>query len=176
MDTPTNSTEDMNLVALWLKWSPLRLLAGAMAGLFSGSMMLLFAMLLSHFNGNDIWLPIKYGALPFLGNSATEAEFYWNTILIGLAFHEILAVILGVVFAHVTGTNSLSALLGMGLVWGVFLWIFIHNLFTPSIPAVFAAQISAAATFPIALVFGVSLVSVAFFDRLLKRDKKSHHN
>lgn len=161
---------DMNLVALWLRWDPLRWVAGAMAGLFAGSVLLLFSMGLSFLSGKEIWFPIKLGALPFLGSQATELGVHSQTLFIGLFFHETLSVVLGIVFAHFTATNSIRALTAMGLVWGIFTWIFIYNLFTPAFKSVFAANIPAAATFPVAIVFGLSLISVAFFDRVLRED------
>lgn len=163
-----NQENDMNLVALWLRKDPLRWLAGAMGGIFAGTLMLLFAMGLAYISGVEVWFPIKVAALPFLGSSATEIGLNPTSILYGLLFSEGLCLLLGVLFAHFTGTNNLKALAPMGLVWGVFTWIFICNLFTQSFHPVFAAQISPSITFPVALVFGLSLVSVAFFDRVLR--------
>ncbi len=163
---------EMNLVEIWLRWDPTRLIAGAMGGLLAGAVMIAFASVLSVIANKEIFYFLKLGALPFLGASATEFGLHWNAIWVGTAFYEIFAMILGVIFAHFTGTNSLLPLLGMGLVWGLFTWIFVFNLFIQSFPEVLAAHFSSGAAFPVALVFGLSMVSVAFFDRVLRGDRK----
>lgn len=160
--------EDMNLVEMWLRKDPVRWIAGALAGLFACVLMTVFAMILSGVFGNEVWFPMKVAALPVLGGSATEFGFHLRPILIGLAVQGGLCAFLGVIYAHFTGTNSLPALLGMGFVWGAFSWIFIFNLFVQSFTDVRAANLSPAAAFPIMMVFGLSLTSVAFFDRALR--------
>jgi hypothetical protein len=163
-----HTEEDMDLVAVWLRKDPKRWVAGAMAGLFAGAVMMLFAMVLSVALGAEAWFPIKIAALPFLGGAATEYGVNVQAIVIGAVFHEFIAMVLGIVYAHFTGTNSLPSLLGAGVVWGLFSWIFITNLFCQSFKDVFAAHIPVGAAFPVNLVFGLALTSVAFFDRALR--------
>ena len=165
MDTHTG---DINIVEIWLRRDPIRWIAGALAGLFAGAMMIGLAMLAAKASGAELWYPVKIAALPFLGPSALEYGDHFNHILVGLVSLSGLCVFLGVVYAHFTGTNNLAALAGVGLVWGIFGWIFINNLFTQSINPVFWAHISRGAAFPIYLVFGLGLTSVAFFDRALR--------
>ncbi|NDD93156.1 hypothetical protein EBZ37_13890, partial [bacterium] len=72
-----------------------------------------------------------------------------------------------------TGTNSFAPLLGMGLTWGAFSWIFINNLFAPSFLDIRALNISNGAAFFVWMVYGISLTSVAFFDRAVRPRSKS---
>jgi hypothetical protein len=62
-------------------------------------------------------------------------------------------------------------LLSIGLVWGTFSWIFIGNLFLPAWKAYTAAQVAKGATFPVMLIFGLSLATVAFFDQMIRGTK-----
>ena len=162
----TEVGNDYNMVALWLRVDPKRWIAGALAGLFAGIVMLAFSTIIATLYGAEPWFAIKIAALPILGNSATA--FGVNSgLFVGFIVHEILAAILGAVYAHFTGTNYLPALLGAGVVVALFSWIFIFNLFIQSFKPINAAHLSPAASLPVFLVFGLSLTSVAFFDRMI---------
>jgi len=167
---PGNETpeEDFNLVAMWLRKDPCRWAAGALAGIFAGLIMLAFAGLLTSAGGGDFWYAAKAGALPFLGGPATEYGMHTGAIIVGVVAIEALAALLGVLYSHFVGTNSFAALLPMGLVWGIFSWIFIFNLYSQAWRDVHAAEIPSGPAFFVLLVFGISLTSVAFFDRALR--------
>ncbi|MBI4925117.1 MAG: hypothetical protein HY843_04260 [Bdellovibrio sp.] len=168
MTETTQDMQDIKMVQKWLRFDPLRWLAGAMGGLLSGAVGIIIGSLYCYYSGHEIWFFLKLGALPALGANATEIGLYSNAIFTGFLFYEGMALILGVVFSHFTWTNSFFPLLVMGLVWGIFTWIFIFNLFIQSIPQVLAAEIRPGATLPLCLVFGFALISVAFFDRVLR--------
>jgi len=160
---------DQNIVEIWLRKDPVRWIAGAFAGAFAGIVMIGVSMLFMALMGDDIFAPIKVAALPVLGASAMEAGMVMKPIVVGLLAHELLCVFLGIIFAHFTGTNVLSALLGVGLTWGIFGWIFINNLFSPSFHDVLTAERSAAVAFFAWVIFGITLTSVSFFDKLFRR-------
>lgn len=169
---PAVETEqDLNLVEIWLRKDPVRWVAGAMAGIFAAIMALAMGMILAAAFGMEALFPIKYMALPILGGGATELGMNLGSIAVGLIVACALGAVWGFVFAHFTGTNNPSALLGMGLVWGLFTWIFVANLFMPSFRAITAAKVPPSATFPVCLVFGLSMASVAFFDRAFRGRK-----
>ncbi len=163
--------EETNIVEIWLRRDSVRWMAGALAGAFAGLVAMAFAMILAVAAGHELWFPIKVAALPILGNDATAVGLTLGSIVVGLAAHQLLCIFLGVVFAHFTGTNSLAPLLGVGLVWGIFGWIFINNLFSRSFPAIRAAELSVGAAFFVWIVYGLSLTSVSFFDRALRAKK-----
>ncbi len=167
----TETDHDIDLVAPWLKMDKTRWLAGAFAGVFGGLMALAFGAVLAKMGGHEALFPVKIMALPFLGSTATEVgvtNVTIKAIVVGLVAFEALCAFLGAVFAHFTYTNAPGALLGMGFTWGAFSWIFINNLFSPSFLDVRAADISRGAAFGFWMVFGLSLMSVAFFDRTLR--------
>jgi hypothetical protein len=167
----TMETEDVNLVETWLKKDTQRWMAGIAAGLFAGLVMLAFAGLMSVVAGMEFWFPIKVSALPFLGNGATEYGMILPNILVGLIVTEVICAILGLIYAHFTATNALPSLLGAGLVWAAFSWIFIFNLFVQSFRPVLNARLPSGAAFPVMLVFGISLTSVAFFDKMIRGNR-----
>ncbi len=165
--------DDMNLVELWLRKDRKRWIAGLMAGLFAGLVAIGFSMILAVVSGNNVMLPIQIGAMPFLGYEAGDHAAGATTLIVGLVALEFLAGFLGVLYAHIAPTNSVTALLGVGFIWGAFSWIFIFNLFMNSWQAVSWRQISPGASFFVAMVFGFSLVSVAFFDRMIRGGRSS---
>ena len=118
MQNTTTETE-INLTDIWLRRDPARWVAGIMAGLLAGAVMLGFAMVVSAAFGQEFWYPAKIPAVPFLGAAATDIGMHVSAIVTGIVVHEVLCAFLGLVFAHFTGTNSLPALLGMGVTWGL---------------------------------------------------------
>lgn len=160
---------DINLVERWLRKDPVRWTAGAISGLFAGLLAMAFAVVISAAWNLDPWFPVKLiGTIP-LGPGATGVDAGFKAIASGLAIHEGLCMLLGILYAHFSATNLLHALLGIGFVWGVFSWIFIWNLFMQSFNAVFAAQVPPGPAFFVCMVFGLSLTSVAFFDRAFRK-------
>lgn len=154
-----------NLVATWLRRDPKRLRAGILGGMVGGLISAVVAMAVSAATGHDAWFPVKLVATPVLGSIATEIGFRLGAILVGLALHEILSAFLGMIFSHFVYTNSLRPLLAMGLVWGVLQWIFVWNLFSQSFKPIFAAQIQSGAALLVCVTYGLSLVTIKFFDR-----------
>ena len=163
--------EDFNLVELWLRTDPRRWIAGALAGAFAGAVALALAMVMSAMSGREFWYAPKLLGTILLGAFATETGPHFGAILAGIVVMEAICVFWGVVYAHFTGTNSLGPLLAMGVVWGLFSWVFTWNLFLPAFRTIYAAQISPAAAFPICLAYGLSMTSVAFFDRMISGNR-----
>jgi hypothetical protein len=165
-----NEPGEEDIVALWLRKDPVRWVAGIAAGIVAGVFSLVFAMILSKMNGLDLFYAARIPALPVLGSTAME---YTNSmgILVGVAVHLLICSVLGFVYAHFTGTNAMTRLLGAGLVWGLFSWIFITNLFAMSFTDVAAVGYSRGAGLFVNLVFGLSLTSVAFFDQAFRGSK-----
>ena len=165
----TNSAQgnDINLVEIWLRRDPVRWVAGICAGILAGAIALAFGVVLSSLFGADPCYVARIPAIPFLGPEALE---YANikAVWVGVIVFELFGAFLGMIYAHFTGTNSIPALFGVGVTWGIFGWIFISNLYTPAWRIVFAAQIPSGAAIFFWLVFGISLTSVAFFDRTLR--------
>lgn len=168
MNVESADSVDLNLVNMWLKIDPIRWKAGEAAGLFAGLVTLVFAMIVSALAGYEFLFPAKLLATIVSGPAATSVNAGFGSVLTGVVVLEGLCLVLGLVFAHFVFTNSLQALLLMGLVWATFSWIFIWNLFFQSFRGILWAQIPSGAVFPICIVFGLALTSVAFFDRAFR--------
>ncbi len=158
---------EYNLVETWLRRDPIRWIAGILGGIFAGLVAMAVAMAVSAALGWDPLFPIKLLGTPLLGASATDLQSAQGAVA-GALIIEVIAVFWGVVFAHFTATNSISALLLMGLAWGAFTWIFTWNLFLQSFKPIFAARIPAGPALPVCFAYGLALASVALFDRMLR--------
>ncbi len=159
--------EEFNLVEMWLRHDPLRWVAGALGGLFAGAVSMLFAMAFLHAGGMEIWFPAKLMGTLVLGPFATEYGMHLKAIGTGFATYELITMVFGMIFSHFVGSNRLKALFWMGVVWGIFSWIFLWNLFGQSFHTVGRNYFPSLPVLPICLVYGISLVSVAFFDRIV---------
>ena len=157
-----------NFVENWLRRDPTRWMSGALAGLLSAVTATLLGMILSSSAGLQSWFPLKLFGTILLGPEATDINFALGAVA-GAIILGMVSIVLGVVFSHFVYTNALNSLLAMGLVWGLFSWIFIFNLFMQSFKPIFAAQVPATAAFPVCLIFGLTMASVGFFDRLLRK-------
>jgi hypothetical protein len=161
---PDTIPGEFNVVALWTNFRAARLRAGIMAGIFAGVMMQIFGMIFSAAKGMDITTGFRIAALPVLGN---EAMAYGTSagIAVGLSVFFVLTSFLGMTYAHFTGTNHLGNRFGIGLTWGAYAWIFITCLFCPAFPHYYEAEIPRGPMFFAWMVFGLSLMSVAWFDK-----------
>lgn len=168
MNTQETHEEDFDIVAVWLRKDPIRWIAGAAAGVFAAVVALSFAMLLSKVGGMELWFPIKMAAIPVMGAKAMEFGAHPLVLIVGLLTASMVSALLGFVYAHFTGTNEMPTLLGSGFVWGTFAWIFILNLFVQSIPEINWLGLPKGPGFFILQVWGLSLPSVAFFDRSIR--------
>ncbi len=166
-----DTTGDINVVEKWIQVDKTRWAAGLLAGAFAGVVALVFAMIFSKAVGLELTFPAKLMATPILGAAAANYDAGLGAILTGFIFFELIAVFWGIVYAHFTYTNSLPALMGMGLTWAAFSWIFIFNLFMQSWEPIFAAAIPSGAAFAVCLVYGLALTSVAAFDRAIRGNK-----
>jgi len=161
---------EQNLVEIWLRRDPTRWFAGALAGLFAGAVAMLVSVgITSSFSNYEPWFPIKLMGTIALGASSTEIG-QSQGIIAGILVFEILSLFWGFVYAHFTGTNRLFALLPMGLVWGIFSWIFLWNLFLQSVKPIVAAHVPTACVLLICVTYGLTLSSVSVFDRILRRN------
>ena len=159
-----------NLVENWLRRDPVRWISGGLAGLLAAVVAIGFAMILASTAGLETWFPLKLIGSIVLGPVATDINLAQGAVAGGILF-VLTCIFLGSVFAHFVYTNALKGLLAMGLVWGLFSWIFIWNLYMQSFNTILAAQVSSAAAFPICVLFGLTLASVSGFDRMIRHQK-----
>lgn len=161
---PDSIEGEYNLVAMWTNIRAARLRAGVMAGIVAGIVTLIAGGIFCAIKGLDPTIPMRIMGLPWAGSSVM---MYGNSagLAIGLLSFFVMAIFLGVAYAHFTGVNNKRALFGMGLTWGAFGWIFITCLFMPANRDYFAAEIPRGVMFFGWLVYGLSLMSVSIFDK-----------
>jgi hypothetical protein len=161
---PDTIEGEFNVVALWTKLRMSRIRAGVCAGIFAGAMMQLFGVIYCAIKGWDLLMPFKISALPILGREALAFGSVPG-IVVGLIAFYTLAIVLGTAYAHFTGNNHKGVRFGIGLTWGLWGWVFITCLFSPSFQPYSEADIPRGVMFFAWLVFGISLMSVAWFDK-----------
>ena len=161
---PDSLEGEYNLAEMWATFRSARLRAGAMAGIFAGVMMQIFGMIYNAVVGDDLLKGMKISALPLVGNSAL-AYGVGPGLWVGLIMFFALAIVLGMAYAHFTGVNNKKGLFGIGLTWAAFSWVFITCLFSPSFRSYHEADIPRGVMFFAWIVFGLSLMSVAWFDK-----------
>ena len=172
---PETLEGEHNLVALLWNFRAVRLKAGMLAGIFAGTMMLVFGMIFCAAKGLDVTAPLKIAALPFLGNAAMEYGS-GTGIVVGLIAFFIYTIFHGMTYSHVTGGNHRGALLGMGLTWGVFSWVFVTCLFMPAFRSYYEAEIPRGVMFFAWMVWGLSLQSVKWFDKSPQSNSPRRNN
>ena len=153
---------DIDMIAHWVRLNPVRLIAGALGGVFSSWVALIFAMILLNVSGGEPTYAPKLLAAVLLGSEATEISAGMGTVVTGVVLLSVLCAFLGAVFSHFVYTNKFKPMLMMGLVWGTFSWIFIWCLFLPSFNAILWAKVSAGPVFFVCLLFGAALTSIRF--------------
>jgi hypothetical protein len=160
-----NSVEgEINVVAMWTNPRASRIFAGVLAGFFAGTMMQIFGVIVCAIKGWDLTMPMKIPALTIIGRDALAFNSVPG-IVVGLAIFYVLMGFLGAVYGHMTGTNHRGTLFGVGITWGLFGWVFITNLFLPAFHPYREADLPRQIMFFAWLVYGVSLMSISFFDR-----------
>lgn len=160
---PDTREGEYNLVEMWCRPRRERLIAGLLAGGFAGAMMLIFGMIYCAATGNDLLAPLKISALPILGNAAMAYGSVSGVVVGLLSFFTVMS-LLGMAYGHLTGVNSRSGLFGVGITWGAFGWVFITCLMMPSFHSYLEAEIPRGVMFFAWMVYGLSLMSVKWFD------------
>lgn len=159
---------EYNLVEFWLRRDPVRWLAGVLGGFLAGAVAMGLAMVLASALGYDTWFPAKLMGTLVLGPVATDNAPNQNAVLVGLVVFEAICIFWGFIYSHFVMATRIPSLLAMGVVWGIFSWIFIWNLYMQSFNSIFAAQIPSGLALPVCLAYGVSLASVGILDRIFK--------
>jgi hypothetical protein len=158
---------EMNLVNQWSRVDPTRWIAGVLAGILAMAIAMVLAGIFSRVAGMDFLFPVKLMATPVLGSSATEFAAGAGSVIVGAFVLALIGGFWGLVYSHFVFTNSLSALLPMGLVWAVYLWIFNWNLYFQSFKTISVTNLPRSLVFFVCIAYGLSLCSVAFFHRAL---------
>lgn len=160
---------EMNLVDKWSRVDPTRWIAGVMAGILAMAIAMVLAGIFSTAGGMGFLFPLKLMATPILGASATEFASGAGSVIVGGIVLAMIGGFWGFVYSHFVFTNSLSALLPMGLVWAVYLWIFNWNLYLQSFRTISVTELPRSLVFFVCVAYGLSLCSVTFFDRALRK-------
>jgi hypothetical protein len=162
-----NHMEDINIVENWLRCDPKRWAAGVISGIVSIWVAFALGGALAASSGLQSTFPVKLIGTIIVGPRATDYHLAQGLIA-GAILVTLLGAFLGFLYAHFVYSNSLKALLPMGLVWGLFSWIFIWNLFMQSFKLIFAAQVPSNGAMPVCLAFGLGLSCIKIVDKAIR--------
>jgi hypothetical protein len=163
--------EDLNVVEFWLRKDPKRWVSGIISGCIAMGVALIVAGLFASSHGMEFTFPIKLFGTILSGASATETGNS-SGIFSGLVFLGLVGGFWGLIYSHFVITNQFKPLLAMGLVWGIFLWIFNWNLYFQSFKTIRAADLSSGPLFPICLAYGLSLAVIGIVHPMISGSKE----
>jgi hypothetical protein len=116
--------------------------AGAIAGIVGGLVLAVLALIVTVAQGQDLWSPMKFAALPFLGDRAMEPGFDAGAVILGLLSHFAVSIGWGVLFGWIAFGLSSTATVALGLAWGIVVWL---GMYYVVMPVVGLGEIAAAA-------------------------------
>jgi hypothetical protein len=168
MNTNAQAEIDYNIVALWTSIDVTRWIAGCIAGVVAACLATIVAGAFATSGGFEFLFPVKLLGTALLGRSATA---YGSTsgLVAGAMVLGFISVFWGFVFGHFVRTNHFFSLLGMGVTWGLFSWVFTWNLFLHSVKAISASNISSGPAFAVCVVWGLGMISIAAVDKVIRR-------
>jgi hypothetical protein len=168
MNTNAQPEIDYNIVALWTSVDVTRWIAGMIAGVIAACFATLVAGVLATSGGFEFLFPVKLLGTALLGREAT-AYGSASGLLAGVAVLGFITVFWGFVFGHFVRTNHFFSLLGMGVTWGLFSWVFVWNLFLHSVKSISASNISSGPAFAVCVAYGLGMMSIALVDKVIRR-------
>jgi hypothetical protein len=158
---------DYNIVALWTSIDVTRWIAGCIAGAFAACLATIVAGAFATSGGFEFLFPVKLLGTALLGREATA---YGSTsgLVAGALVLGFITVFWGFVFGHFVRTNKFFNLLGMGVTWGLFSWVFVWNLFLHSVKSISASNMSSGPAMAICLTYGLGMMSIAIVDKVIR--------
>lgn len=155
-------------------------LSGMEAGIVSGLVMILVAMVWSSVAGNGFWSPLNLIAATWFGQEALAGG-----LIIGIAgfiTHLAISAIWGAVFSAFIGRGARSFGLSLlvGLITGVVAWMVMTYFVLPWADPIMRAQVTqnphlSAIWFFYHLVYGASMTLTPLFARVPSYDEAWHH-
>jgi hypothetical protein len=167
MTTNAQTETDYNIVTLWTTIDVTRWIAGCIAGVIAACIAAVVAGVFATSGGFEFLFPVKLMGTALLGRGATE---YGSTsgLVAGVAVFGFITVFWGFVFGHFVRTNKFVYLLGMGVTWGLFSWVFVWNLFLHSVKAISASNMSSGPALAICLAYGLGMMSIGAVDKVIR--------
>ncbi|MDC4224146.1 MAG: hypothetical protein MPW15_07950 [Candidatus Manganitrophus sp.] len=136
---------------------------GVMCGLIGAASMAAVALLFALFQG-DPWRPMKLVSATLLGEEALGPGFQFGPIFVGLVFHLIMSVALGVFFVWLGGYLSVGGAIGWGVIFSLSIWVILQFGLLP----VINPWLAAVPPIPFALAHAAFGVSLGMYPRFLK--------
>jgi hypothetical protein len=136
---------------------------GVVCGLIGAVSMAAVAILFALFQG-DPWRPMKLVAATLLGEEALGPGFQSAPVFLGLAFHLIMSLALGVFFVWLGGYLSVGGAIAWGVIFSLSIWVILQFGLLP----VINPWLAAVPPIPFALAHTAFGISLGIYPRFLK--------
>ncbi len=116
--------------------------AGLIAGVIAGLAMAMVSMMMAMMTGEGFWAPVKKISVTLLSQSAVqEPGFQFIPVLVGMMIHFATAIAFGFIFALLallSRGRSYGATVGVGIAYGLAIWVVMQFLVLPVVNPVMA--------------------------------------
>jgi hypothetical protein len=107
------------------------LVGGVVAGVLGGAVLAIVLVASAIARGQDLWIPLKGAAAPFLGERAGLPGFDAEAVALGAAAHFAVSIVWGVLFAALGYGLSRGATVVGGALWGFAVWFVMYSVVLP---------------------------------------------
>lgn len=107
------------------------LVGGIVAGVIGGAVLAIVLLGAALTAQQDVWIPLKAAAAPFLGERVTQPGFDPGAVALGGLAHFAVSIVWGVLFAVVVRGASKSATVVAGAIWGIVVWFGMYYIVLP---------------------------------------------
>lgn len=156
VDTRPGITLDPHAPVSHAGMSPL---TGLGPGLLAGALMLVVLLILSAGRGAGLGAPLYIFASTVMGPRAMDGGA--GPVVLGLAIHFFVAAVLGMAYVAIVGRTTMRRMLGVGVLYGMFVWALVQFVVLPIVNPFAAVQLGTVWPFFLGHVaYGLMLASL----------------
>lgn len=157
MQTTTTSTNEPSITHIWTRFNPRWITAGAFSGILAGLLVIGIACLLAGKHLGEWSQPFKIISATVYGKEALSFGAFGAAGLVGLIIHTALSAIYGITFAQMVNENSSrGALIILGFVTSMIIWVFGCALFMPAFDIFLRISMPILLGVLLHIIFGIS--------------------
>jgi len=131
-----------------------RIADGTVAGVFGG---LVFAAIMAALHSDRMWVALKLAAYPFLGIRVMHSGFDAAAVALGVLCHFAVSIMWGIGFALLVEEFSGAAIVALGALWGLVVWLVMFAGILPVVAPKLAEGGGAFGNMVIHVIYGLAL-------------------
>lgn len=153
----TTSTNEPSITHIWSRFNPRWLAAGAFSGILAGLLVIGIGCLLAGKHMGEWSQPFKIIGAAIYGKEALHFGAFGAAGMAGLIIHVTLSAIYGSTFAQMVNENSSrGALIILGAVTSMIIWVFGCALFMPAFDIFLRISMPILLGVLLHIIFGIS--------------------